>query len=413
MKLFGHSDAFLNNTLKCYMNKAPFEDLKIIELQERYDEVLKSGVTVQPEPLPSFLHISGFPHYEEVISNWYAFFFNTTNPHGFGTLFIDSLIELINESNPNTDFPPFERCQVIRERYVDGKSIDLLLYDDAIIDQGKESYRNAIIIENKVFASLYNDLGFYFGKIKTDENKVGIVLSITPHNGMPTGYTSITHGNLIEKISSNLGRYILYSNEKYILLLKDFIQQIILFRKTDNMKEYVNFYFQNAEKINELSLIRTKAMDVVIDELALALTTTNFQRRRRYPDSVNIRCRLHPNILMVLNTSQIFDKASYTLELWFTSELAKALIKDPGMKAQIWEVTKVPEGFTFNKAKTGDKYALIGKQIRSFGSKLEDIQQLPSTIATDLEQQWVPLISGRLQIMHITPSNEFDTTDAP
>jgi hypothetical protein len=395
------------------MSKSPFEDLKIIELQEKYDEVLKSGVTVQPEPLPSFLHISGFPHYEEVISNWYAFFFNTSNPHGFGTLFIDSLIELINESNPNTDFPTFERCQVIREKYVDGKSIDLLLYDDAIVDQGKESYRNAIIIENKVFAALYNDLDFYIGNIKTDENKIGIVLSITPLNGMPTGYTSITHGNLIEKISSNLGRYLLYSNEKYILLLKDFIQQIILFRKTDNMKEYVNFYFQNAEKINELSQIRTKAMDVVIEELAIALTTTNFQRRRRYPDAVNIRCRLHPNILMVLQTAQIFEKAIYTLELWFTTELAKSFINDQDMKSKIWEETKVPDGFTFNKAKTGDKYALIGKQEKDFGKKLEDIQQLPSAIATNLELQWVQFIAQMLQTMHITPSKEFETTDTP
>ena len=76
------------------------EKLSLEGLQERYGELLTSVLKVEPDPLPSFLEISGFPHYEEVITNWYGFFFDTEAPHGFQTLFIDTLIEIITKPAP-------------------------------------------------------------------------------------------------------------------------------------------------------------------------------------------------------------------------------------------------------------------------------------------------------------------------
>ena len=51
----------------------------------------------------SFLSICGFPHYERVISNILAFFFDSTREHGLNQLFIQSLYDLVSELQ-NIDF---------------------------------------------------------------------------------------------------------------------------------------------------------------------------------------------------------------------------------------------------------------------------------------------------------------------
>ena len=38
------------------------------------------------------MEIGGYPHYENVCSNFLAFFFNPERPHGLGSLFLDALV---------------------------------------------------------------------------------------------------------------------------------------------------------------------------------------------------------------------------------------------------------------------------------------------------------------------------------
>lgn len=388
------------------MSSQPFEQLDASALAERYDELLKSAPKVEPDPLPTFLEISGFPHYEEVVSNWYAFFFTTDGPHGFGHLFINTLIELANKRTTTGALLPFERCQVIRERIVQEKRIDLLLYDEAKGDRENETYRNAIIIENKIFAGLYNDLDFYYDAITVEEVKLGIVLSITPHHHLPTTFVNITHKDFLNGVLSNLGKHLYGASDKYLLLLKDLIQQISFFNKTENMKEYVTFYFNNAGKINELASIREKAQNAFLDDLGTQLSPTPFTRRRRYPESVNIRCAYHPNVLLVLQFGKVFEDATYRIELWITYDLAKAYAQDPVMADAIRTETKPPADFSFRQEKSGPQYLWVGSQERTTDKSISDIQALPAIIATDLNDNWSPFILQILSIMHMYPAQQ-------
>src|ERR1039457_3682431 len=70
---------------------------------------------------PTFLEISGYPHYESVCSNLLKFFFNPAGPHKLGPLF---LAALLNEDKPN-----FGRVTIDREVMVPPSNarIDLLI----------------------------------------------------------------------------------------------------------------------------------------------------------------------------------------------------------------------------------------------------------------------------------------------
>lgn len=45
----------------------------------------------------TFLGIAKQPHYEDVLTNWYAFYFDDSEEHGLKGLFIESLMELLLE----------------------------------------------------------------------------------------------------------------------------------------------------------------------------------------------------------------------------------------------------------------------------------------------------------------------------
>src|SRR5690554_1082514 len=123
----------------------------------------------------TFLGIARQPHYENVLSNIYAFFFNPNAEHGFQDLFIMSLLDCINSSSPgqSKDFSDFSDFTIETEFSTNkGGRIDLLLKNDT----------SAIIIENKIYHTLNNNLKDYWStiinRIEDETRVIGIVLSL-------------------------------------------------------------------------------------------------------------------------------------------------------------------------------------------------------------------------------------------
>ena len=71
---------------------ATYDDLKA-----EYDQIIDEPIVLTLPQDPTIFDISGYPHYEDVISNWYAFFFDPLAEHSLRDLFLQSLIEIINE----------------------------------------------------------------------------------------------------------------------------------------------------------------------------------------------------------------------------------------------------------------------------------------------------------------------------
>lgn len=203
----------------------------------------------------TLLDIAGIEHLENNWSFIYLYFFNPKASHGLSRLFVDALLGLIAQKTSQTNSLLSDDFNVQREVPVadekgNMKRIDLLL----------QSENDAVIIENKVYASLYNRLDLYWNKPNVpEENKRGVVLSLWSTPPTHHGFVNITHEELAKAVESNLTPYFTSAQPKALILLQDFIQNI--YNVTHSMnREELFFYFENREKINRLAEIKSNVV---------------------------------------------------------------------------------------------------------------------------------------------------------
>ncbi|GAA4764556.1 MULTISPECIES: PD-(D/E)XK nuclease family protein [Flavobacterium] len=234
-------------------------DIKVLEHFLNQNEI----PIIKGKP-KTFLGIAKQPHYENVLSNIYAFFFNVNEVHKLKDLFIKSLVELINTSKlgkENKVFESFLNFEVLTEYgTINQKRIDILLQNN----------EQAIIIENKVYHELNNDLEEYYNEIKVT-TKMGIVLSLHPISDISHDrYINITHQQYMAKVMHNLGNYVLHANDKYLVFLKDFYQNIINLSHPVMEKEAIQFYYKNQQEINELVRFKFKLREHIVNQIVTA-----------------------------------------------------------------------------------------------------------------------------------------------
>jgi hypothetical protein len=238
----------------------------------------------------TFLGIAKQPHYENVMSNIYAFYFKVEEVHGMHDLFITSLLEIINESKLGSikkvnEISDFEvETEVSTKK---GGRIDLLL----------SSQDHAIIIENKVYHTLNNDLEDYWTSTKVsnalEENKIGIVLSLNKLSVTHKQFINITHLELLKKVIQNLGHYVMEAKDQYVVFLKDFYQNSINLSKSEMDSKELKFYFDNQPKIIEVKdfhfAVRThisnqveQACELVDEDLQIQTSKGEGNKRLRF-----------------------------------------------------------------------------------------------------------------------------------
>ncbi len=200
----------------------------------------------------TFMDIAGISIYENNWSDIYAYFFNPKEKHGLGRLFIEALNTLVSEKTGKKPLL-MDKFSVFREYPIEGKWIDLLI----------KSEKEAIIIENKVYANLYNPLDIYWRGINmSDELKRGVVLSL--HEMQVTNpYVNITHKEFAESIESALPNYSHSSDSRNLMILRDFIQNIYSKTLYNMDANELSFYYSESDNrkiINRLSEIRSNVI---------------------------------------------------------------------------------------------------------------------------------------------------------
>ncbi|MBN1599046.1 MAG: PD-(D/E)XK nuclease family protein [Bacteroidales bacterium] len=215
----------------------------------------------------NIFEIAGFPHWEQVNSNFLAFYFDNKEDHKFESLFFDSLIELIHlklgrlapqfldELTP--DFTVFREFEFI----------DILIVSNNK-GNNKYSYEWAILIENKIHANLYNDLKTYWNCVNVKSKKIGIVLTLKPLSDDENSYLQklksegilyvhITHNELLSQVSLNIYQYFKNSDDRHLLFLKEYISNINYLYSEDksnpNMETKLKEYQINFKKIKAIS----------------------------------------------------------------------------------------------------------------------------------------------------------------
>ena len=152
----------------------------------------------------TFMEIAGYPHYENVCSNFLAFFFDPEGSHGLGSLFLDALADSVSITGGEEGLGG--NVSVEREVSTDkGNRIDILIKSD--------SY--AVLIENKIFAAVANpfkDYAEYLDNLKNEngeayaeDKKTKILLTLYPSSeGAEWCFVNLTHADFASTIRSAL-----------------------------------------------------------------------------------------------------------------------------------------------------------------------------------------------------------------
>jgi hypothetical protein len=251
------------------------DDYSIDWLKDLVDQI-----PVSPRTRRNLFDIAGFPHWETVVSNFLGFYFDPAEDHGLDNLFFESLLDLIELKTDRSTFTrkDFEAESFIVDREVTTDKrgrIDILIYDET--EEGEyrdeesgQRHNWAVIIENKIGAWLYNDLDDYWKSVPADI-KTGVVLSIGPvdKNLMPLKssgirFVNITHRELNERVLKNLPAYYLRSDDRHLLLLKEYFANLNSFymdiNRTEAMDKTLKLFQEHQQEIQSF---KAKDMDLL------------------------------------------------------------------------------------------------------------------------------------------------------
>ena len=147
--------------------------------------------------------ISGYPHYENVLSNWFAFFLTTGNEHGFANLFAEALKNAIIKKYHLENLDWLDKdLTAIREVITNkGNFIDIILFDEGEPDL--RTFSNCVIIEHKINASVYNDLNDYYSSVETSGDpgsKTALILSARNRNDNDSNFLNLCYSEWLAEI---------------------------------------------------------------------------------------------------------------------------------------------------------------------------------------------------------------------
>lgn len=246
-------------------NKELFQTILENFKQKRFLDVNKKEVT--------FYDVAGFPHFENVMSNVLKFFFDTNEEHGFGDIWLRSLLEVYNEkSGANINISDLDTQDIQRE-YSNGndKRIDLLIRSNSLI----------VVIENKIYVDAsYNPLKKYNESAENYAKEsnmrepiyVRIILSVFSQDRNDNGFINITYKELFSKLDPNIS--LMDNDNKWMVFAKDFIVNIKNRKEETSMeldKEWMKFVKDSGNGLGKLY----KTLDESVEERVSILRAIN------------------------------------------------------------------------------------------------------------------------------------------
>jgi len=216
---------------------------------KKMEEILSEFKRITPfiEEAPTIFEISGYPHFENVISNVLKYFLESKNGHNLSNAFLTALLSAAGE---NSIDEKFESIEVKREDPTStGKRIDLVITADSI----------CVAIENKIYAPLGNDLSDYRKHIKRKySNYEPTFIVLAPERRYLNqlddhGFKSVTYEEFFIELEKQIGKIITSIDSRHIVFLTEFIRTIRNFkRQTMATDEFIQFLSDNKKEIESL-----------------------------------------------------------------------------------------------------------------------------------------------------------------
>lgn len=194
---------------------------------------------------PTFMEIAGYPHYEDVCSNFLKFFMDPEKAHGLRTLVLDALLASAGDG-ATADEGVGGNVSIEREVITDKGRIDLLITSDD----------HAILIENKLLADVNNpleDYSAYLDRIANGRTQHKFLLTLYPtHEGSSCGFTNLAYEKFVGRVRSLLGRYVSGADTRYLTMFLDFLNTLDNLKRGTRMnQEFVRLLSQRSDEVDK------------------------------------------------------------------------------------------------------------------------------------------------------------------
>jgi len=294
-------------------------NLKTLELEV---EKLKGSIPKPTTFRDDLFSISGSPHKEVVMSNWFAYFLDSTSLHSFSALFTRCLSGLLDEKTGKSTIVfdsgwLSDDVYVLQEMQTHNRGfLDLLIYDSVTNSSaGNDEYQNAIVIEHKVWAALYNDLDDYFNSVKAT-NKIGVVLSANALKPNNSNYVNITYAELVSRLKLELGKTIIEKDADQLTYLLDFINNLNRMSNDNDQRDSLAFCLEHGKIIQELVELKHQEEGRLADDLYKALDgNSKFTYKRKNLKSITIDYN-SPDISVTIELDQLFSEKKCIYQVW-------------------------------------------------------------------------------------------------
>lgn len=213
---------------------------------DQFEELLAAFKKLPPTPDPTTLEISGYPHWEKVYSNILAFFLDPGREHGFGSLFLESLLSIAKYEAIQDS----EEVEVKTEEYTGTrKRIDLVISTDTLI----------VGIENKIYNHLHNDLKDYGQRLDALANGQRRVCKLLLGLNLPNddqelfGFKPVTYQGYFDEILRRIGPTLIGSSGRYLRFVLEVIETVKHLTEGSAMKpEMLDFFSKHTKDIESL-----------------------------------------------------------------------------------------------------------------------------------------------------------------
>ncbi len=339
-------------------------------LCDEFQEVLSYPVVLK-EPLPeSLFTISGFPNHENVWSNVYQYFLGKAKPP-LRQLFLFALEECV----PGSDLK-MESYVVRREVETQkGGRVDIVIHDD-----GKSK---AILIENKVYHTLENDLRDYYDSFLDYTERILIVLTLHPVT-VDKKYADVKHVNVkhidwIKAVRKRLGAYVDRIDLKDLVFLQDFIQHVESFYEKPLDMDSFKFLYNYAEKIDALNKLQQAAKDQ-LQKMMLENLPSPWEQYRTAVNSIAVQ-RKDTCLVLYVTTDALFRAGDhhYNLQLWIRGE---SFVKKWAMVTPLPEI----EGIKPQLNSGGKEWVFIAN--KKYSLDIRGLENFGAVIKSHLEGEW-------------------------
>jgi len=201
---------------------------------------------------PTLLEITGYSHREDIISNVLAFYFNSSNPHGFSNLLVEALLDIVDPE-----------CESLasEELVVENVEREVSTQENKYIDLVVTTSSHIIGIENKIHAGLYNPLGSYRNHIdyvakNYGKQPINILLTLKKSNYSPDelmGFEHLTYEQFFWSVEESIGKKLAEADQNYLSYFIDFQKTIQNMGNIELSDEFREFIIEHHESINRLN----------------------------------------------------------------------------------------------------------------------------------------------------------------